>query len=212
VLVAAAVTLSDSGAAKLGLMVAALVFWIARRLPRPTLKLAAVAAVATVGLAPVLGGIADRLIPTSAHARLADNHSRDRVDNWLSFGAAVREQPLLGAGFGASPRMGEMTVATQVPAERRTLLAVGHPHNAALQVWTELGSVGAVLGLAVLLLVLRSQRDTPAKKLAQRLALFAAVAAVGLVGHGAWQGWWSAAIGAAIVWFRSTDRLSEESI
>jgi hypothetical protein len=34
------------------------------------------------------------------------------------------------------------------------------------------------------------------------LGLMAGVAAVSLVGHGAWQGWWPAAIGAAVVWFR----------
>jgi O-antigen ligase len=211
-LIVAAIAQSDSGAAKLGLMVAVLVFVIAYRWPRFTLKAAAVATIATVGFAPLLGVAADRLIPGSVHERMADSHSRDRVDIWMSFGEAVRVQPLLGAGFGVSPRMGEMPVAAQVPPERRTLLAVGHPHNAALQVWAELGVVGAVLALAALLLFLRSQQSAPVEKMAPRLALFAAVAAVALVGHGAWQGWWPAAIGAAIVWFRSADRVSEESI
>jgi hypothetical protein len=27
---------------------------------------------------------------------------------------------------------------------------------------------------------------------------------VSLVGHGAWQGWWPAAIGAALVWLRAS--------
>lgn len=206
------IALSESGAAQLGLAVVALAFGLARLLPRSTLNLAGVAAISAIGLAPVTGDIGDRLIPPSVHARLAESHSRERIDLWLSFGAAIREQPLLGIGFGMSPLMGELPVAARVPPERRTLLAIGHPHNAAMQVWAELGLVGAAIGLAILLLLLRSHRGMPTRKLAPRLSLFAAVAAVSLIGHGAWQGWWVAAIGAAIVLFRFTDRVSEETI
>jgi hypothetical protein len=37
------------------------------------------------------------------------------------------------------------------------------------------------------------------------MALLAAVVAISLIGHGAWQGWWPAAIGAAIVWLRAAE-------
>ena len=30
--------------------------------------------------------------------------------------------------------------------------------------------------------------------------------AVSLVGHGAWQGWWAASLGTAVVWFRVAAR------
>ena len=43
------------------------------------------------------------------------------------------------------------------------------------------------------------------------LALLGGVAAVSLVGHGAWQGWWAAAVGAAIVWFRSLPSGKDEA-
>jgi O-antigen ligase len=129
----------------------------------------------------------------------------------LSFGAAIRERPWIGSGFGVSPRLGDSAVAAQVAPERRMLLAVGHPHNAAVQIWTELGAVGAVLAVVVLLLTLRALGRFGPPNFAPMLALAAAIAAVSLVGHGAWQGWWPAAIGTAVVWFRFALRLEKEA-
>jgi len=161
---------------------------------------------AVFALAPVWGDIADRVLPAGLHARLEAAHSRDRVDIWQSFGAAIREQPIIGAGFGSSARFAQAPVAARVAPEYQPFLDIGHPHNAAIQVWAELGVVGAVLGLLVLLLGLRSLAIVGPDRLAPRLALFAAVAGVSLIGHGAWQGWWTAAIGAAVVWFRFGER------
>jgi O-antigen ligase len=211
ILILAAVVESESGAAKLAVVVCAVVFAAARLAPRATSAAVLAATVAAMALAPVLGQLGDRLIPPAVHAELAESHSRDRLDIWLSFGAAVREQPLLGAGFGVSARMADTPVASQVPTERRVLLGVGHPHNGALQIWAELGAVGAILAGTILVLLLRSFRTLPPERLAPRLALFCAAGVASLVGHGAWQGWWPAAIGAAVVWFPMIERLSEET-
>ena len=194
---------SDSGAAELGILVAALTATAAFIAPRLTLAGAVVAVILVFATAPWHGAIGNRLIPAQVHAELADSHSRDRIDIWTSFGSAIRAQPVLGGGFGVSPAMRDTPVAGQVPPAERTLLAVGHPHNAAVQVWAELGAVGALLAALILLLALRSLSRLPALALAPSLALMAAAAAVSIVGHGAWQGWWPAAIGAAIVWLRS---------
>ena len=100
--------------------------------------------------------------------------------------------------------MGETSVAAACRPSTARSLAVGHPHNAAIQIWAELGAVGAILAAGVARPRLAIDRGTcraPRFGAASR-ALLAAIAAVSLVGHGAWQGWWAAAIGAAIVWFR----------
>lgn len=194
---------SESGASGFGLAVAAAVFAASCLAPGLVRRAAMVGVVAVLVAAPFLGAIGDRLIPSSVHQGLSDSHSRDRIDIWMSFGAAIRQQPLLGGGFGVSPRMAETPVAAAVPAERRTLLGVGHPHNAAVQIWAELGVVGAALAAAVLVLTLLRLAGLPRRRLAAALSLLALVAAVSLVGHGAWQGWWAAAVGAAVAWFRS---------
>jgi O-antigen ligase len=98
--------------------------------------------------------------------------------------------------------MGEAPVAEQVAPDFATLLAVGHPHNAALQIWVELGVIGAFLGALVAALLLRGMAGLGRAELAAATALLAAGLADSLVGQGAWQGWWPAAIGAALVWFR----------
>jgi O-antigen ligase len=199
--VTGAILLSYSGAAKFGLAAGAAAFgatWLSRRLVLSVLSLALMAGFA---LAPIWGDAADRLLPASVHARFAKTHARERVDIWQSFGAAIREQPVLGAGFGASARFGQSPVAARVAPEYRPLLDIGHPHDAAVQVWAELGAIGAGLATLVGLLTLRGLADLPTNRLAARSGLFAAVLAVSSVGHGAWQGWWPAAIGAAMVWF-----------
>ncbi|MBF9232120.1 O-antigen ligase family protein [Microvirga alba] len=198
--VAAAMAHGESGASALGLTVACSVFVLAWFAPRAVAGLAMGAFIAAMVAGPFIGPISDRLIPSFVHERLAKDHSRERVDIWISFGAAIREQPILGTGFGVSPRMRDTTVAEKVPEADRTLLAVGHPHNVAIQIWTELGVVGAALALAIILLVVRAVRRQPRPIMSASFALMAAATAVGLVGHGAWQGWWAASLGAAITW------------
>lgn len=207
-LVVGAIGLSDSGAAVLGLIAGALAYGVARLRPRLAPVLLGAGLVIAFALAPVFGDMARTLLPPSLHQKLAQSHSRERVEIWRSFGAAIREEPVTGAGFGMSARFDQDPVAARVPSELRLQLEMGHPHNAAIQVWTELGGIGAVLAVVVLLLMLRALARLPVEEIPPRAALVAAVAAVSLVGHGAWQGWWPAAIGAAIVWLR----IAEEKV
>lgn len=199
-LVGLAVANSDSGSAVLGLLVAALACVVALLAPRLSILLAKIVIVAALAIAPVIGPLADRLIPNSVHQHMASNHSRDRVNIWLSFDAAIHEDPILGAGFGASARLGETSIAQRVPPERRVLLDVGHPHNAVLQIWVELGLIGALLAGAVCFLTLDAVARQSRVITALGLALMASAVAVAIIGHGAWQGWWVSALGASIVW------------
>jgi exopolysaccharide production protein ExoQ len=201
VVTAAAIVASDSGAATLGLLVGAAAYLVARWRRQAALAVAA-AGIAAVALAPVAGELVQGAMPPAAHEKLRGSSSQARVDIWRSFGAAVPQQPWLGAGFSPGPSFPQSAGARRVDPAFATLLVVGHPHNGALQIWTELGAVGAFLALAVLGLVLRLLATLPDKIFAPSLALVAAAVSVSLVGHGLWQGWWAAAIGAAIVCFR----------
>ena len=71
----------------------------------------------------------------------------------------------------------------------------------------ELGAAGAALAIVVVVLLLWRIARLPGEMPAVSLALLAAVTAVSLVGHGAWQAWWPAAIAAAIVWLRAAHEL-----
>jgi hypothetical protein len=196
---------SESGAAILGLAAGGVAYAVTRVSRRVALTLAAVGLVAAVLSAPVIGEIVDRALPPAMHDRLAGSHSVERIEIWKLFGAAVRHEPLVGLGFGASPRFPETRVAQRMRADNPNLPPAWHPHNAALQIWVELGAVGAVLGTLVMLLLDRRLAGLPPPRLAHGMALLAAVVAISLIGHGAWQGWWPAAIGAAIVWLRAAE-------
>lgn len=203
---------SESGAGKLGLIVLIAGWAVTLLLPRLALAATMLAFVATLALAPVIGQLADRAIPASLHAEMAQSHTRDRVDIWLSFGEAIRARPLLGSGFGSAAALQTHPVAAQVSEPRRLLLAVGHPHSAPVQIWVETGVVGALLlGFAGLAFLLRL-RGLPARDLAPRLAVFAAAFAMASVGHGAWQGWWIAVLSAAAVWFLAARDLSDREV
>ncbi|CAN7608006.1 O-antigen ligase family protein [Bosea sp. LjRoot90] len=192
---------SESEAAKLGAAVLVVCWAFSAIAPRIALALTALAFILTMALAPVLGLTVDRALPSAVLNRLDVLSARARIDIWHSFGEVARARPLAGAGFGASATMHEHPVAAAVSPGNRTLLGVGHPHDMPLQAWAETGAIGAgLLTLAGLLLLARLRR-LPAAELAPRLALFAAAFSIATVGHGAWQGWWIAGLGATILWF-----------
>jgi exopolysaccharide production protein ExoQ len=205
-LIAVTAGTSESGSAVLGIIAVVTAYCAARVLPRVTLAALALATVAALGTAPVIGDIAQRAIPAAVHGELTSSHSRDRVEIWRSFGAAIRAAPVVGSGFGSSPKLGSVSDKAEVPPELHVLLGAGHPHNAAIQIWAELGVVGALLAAMVLFLTLRELSRLPRGSYAAALAFVAGAASVALVGHGAWQGWWAASLGAAVIWFRVAAR------
>ncbi|MCG7392620.1 O-antigen ligase family protein [Microvirga sp. ACRRW] len=203
--------LSESDAAVLALAIVCLTFPIAWLAPRLTFVLAVLSFLAVVCISPLIGTISARLMTPEMHQMLATGHSKERVELWQSFGKVVERKPLLGTGFGVSPRMPETAVAKKVPKRYRRMLNIGHPHNAVLQIWVELGAVGAVLFLGIAFLILRAMWHLPHLIRSASLALLAGVVPVSLVGHGAWQGWWAASLGAAIIWMQAASRFQTET-
>lgn len=208
--VAALALRSESASARLGLAVCVLCWPAALLWPRLTRRGLGSAFVATMLLAPVLGVLAQTYTPSVLLKRLPPMTGQARIEIWESFGQAARARPFFGTGFDTSPTLDQHPVAALVAPERRQLLAVGHPHDMPLQAWVETGVVGAVLvTLAGLLLLVRLGR-LPACEAAPPLALAAACFAISVVGHGAWQGWWIAVIGASILWFPARDERQGE--
>ena len=123
---------------------------------------------------------------------------------WISGAASARPCASgRGAASGSADRApGRAGSRRGIDPDHATLLAVGHPHNAALQIWAELGVGRRLPGRP------RARADAavhagdgrPDRAVGHRA--HGGGGGRSLVGHGAWQGWWAAAIGAAIVWFR----------
>jgi O-antigen ligase len=72
-----------------------------------------------------------------------------------------------------------------------------HPHNNALQVWLELGAVGAVLAAALVALLMLAAGASPVAPAALGAAVAGAI--TGQLSFGAWQAWWIASVVLAAV-------------
>ncbi|TNC15384.1 O-antigen ligase family protein [Methylobacterium terricola] len=200
---------SVSGATVLGLATGALTFGVVRAVPaRAGIGFVGAALLGALVLAPVEGDLLARAMPDALHQRLAASSTRARVAIARSFGAAVAADPWRGAGYGTSARFQDVPVAARIEPDLRVMLAVGHPHNTFLQVWAELGVVGAGLAALVLVLTLRALGAWPGLARSTALALLAAAGVVAFVEHGAWQAWWTAGVGAAIAWLRTLARVT----
>ena len=103
-------------------------------------------------------------------------------------------RPLTACGRqrAASPTISILTGSSYTGVEKLPL----HPHNAVLQLWLELGAVGAVIGAAIAIVALL-HATSPAHGRGTRIGMTAATAAaltVAATAYGIWQGWWMSAL------------------
>jgi O-antigen ligase len=120
-----------------------------------------------------------------------------RLKIWRFVADAIADRPLTGWGLNASRELPGGNVEVGPGATRLPL----HPHNAFLQVWVELGAVGAALAAALGIIALRAvltlrlpaAADARGAR-ASALALIASGSLVAGVAFGIWQGWWMAAL------------------
>ncbi len=133
------------------------------------------------------------------------NSAVHRISIWQTTAKHIAERPILGHGFDTSRALyGPATKIRKyffpdIP-ERKWFNDAEpiplHPHNLALQIWLELGFVGALLFAVFLLWVIRAIQNQTGEAL-ERAALFGFFAAALLVAgisYGAWQTWWLTAL------------------
>jgi O-antigen ligase len=77
-----------------------------------------------------------------------------------------------------------------------------HPHDAFLQVWLELGAVGAAIVAGALLFALHNVGRWPAGVVRFTLPGYAAGMVVAGLAFGIWQSWWMATIAFSIAAYR----------
>ena len=133
-----------------------------------------------------------------------------RLYIWNFAAEHIARRPVLGWGLDASRRMpggDERVVAWRCDADGQpigahprvdgTLMPL-HPHNAILQLWLELGGIGALIGCATLGLILFRAFAAAAWRHRAAQAGFAAAwfggMSVALVSFGIWQEWFLSAL------------------
>jgi O-antigen ligase len=177
----AMVTLGVMGvsAPAMALAVGTAVFGLVVWLGRPAAIAGMVVAAAQTLAAPwLMRALAEDGLFHSLRARLPASWGA-RVDIWTFTSARMAEKPLIGWGLDAS-RM----FKGHIPL---------HPHDAALQLWFELGAVGGVLGALIWAFIFgRFARAAPDRRLyaATGCATAASALVIGAFSFSLWQEWW----------------------
>lgn len=159
---------------------------------RAALLLLSVAVAGGFVLAPFAAQL-PRTEEISRHLTLP-NSALHRTIIWRFAASHVPEHPLLGWGLDAArelPGNDGMEVLTPAhgPSFAQPVLPL-HPHNLFVQVWLELGAIGALLVGGLLLAVARSAARTSA----EAVAAMGAAVVISAASFGAWQSWWLAVV------------------
>ena len=113
-----------------------------------------------------------------------------RMEIWLYVSQKILAQPLLGYGLEAG-RFLPLDDMTQVYF---TDVHLHHPHNGVLQIWFEMGVLGALALATAWALLLRQASFLSEKDVPFVLAGLCCALIVGSVAHGVWQSWWVGAL------------------
>ena len=186
-------------AAVIGLLVAAATVLAPRVVPRLLGASIAAAILAMPLVVSTIPSLPVERLPFSALHRMVI---------WDFTAERITERPVLGWGMEASRTVpggrdmppGEILDRLRVtePAQRAAFAAPHvqvlplHPHNGALQVWLELGAIGALIAAALAWLLGAAAARAPSPPAAAGALASAAVTA--MLSFGAWQAWWLAAM------------------
>ncbi|MSO93446.1 MAG: O-antigen ligase family protein [Rhodospirillales bacterium] len=195
------VGLGDAEAPRVGLALGGVACLAALAFPRAMVW----AAGALVGLGVLAAPLLPKALPPTAElVREAPNLAPSvyhRIAIWQVAVKHVEQAPILGHGFDTARAL----YGKETKVERSFYDKEGvrrwvsqyepiplHPHNGILQIWLELGTVGALLGGAILLSVVRAIGRHGGRRLDRAMALgvFVAGLFIASVSFGIWQSWW----------------------
>lgn len=170
-------------------------------LPGVVARLAAVAIALAVAAAPLLPGALPDPLTEGAKMPFLSRSAQHRLVIWRTTVDHIAKRPVLGIGFNGSRALyGKedkvlLKFAIDDPSRSWSNLFEPiplHPHNGILQVWLELGGVGAALLAAILMALLRLVATVRAERIewAAGLGMLAAGLSIFSLSFGAWQSWW----------------------
>jgi hypothetical protein len=127
--------------------------------------------------------------------------ARERIVIWGYTSSQIGNAPLLGAGVSTTRALNfrDDERAPRAPGSPFRLTTGWHTHNAYLQVWYETGAVGALLLLAIGLLVIRILGSTSAYLQPYLFATFVGCMLMAGSSFSLWAPWFMASLGLAAV-------------
>jgi exopolysaccharide production protein ExoQ len=192
-----AIGLSRDLAAKMSLAIGLPLFALALWRARAVAFVVTLAVVAAILAAP----LAARLLPPpeqSIHWTWLPRSAHHRLTIWRFAGGHIVERPWAGWGLEASRQLGggvhlKLVDPAGQPVDEELMPL--HPHDAPLQLWLELGGIGAVLLAAFVGLVgLRLAATAAGLSGAAAVVGLAVAFLVSSVSYGFWQSWWQSSL------------------
>jgi len=209
-----AIFLSQSESAKLAMAVIATTAAFSAVL-RPQFLLFCVGfgVLASHVLAPVIALGLYRAITPDAVASLLSAFTQEayhftRLEIWWAYAKQIIGAPILGYGLQGSYWASETYSGDNITVLRG--LSSTHPHNASIQIWYELGLIGVILSVALMVLMLRHMLRLPGHTMRITAILISGVWSIAFVSHGAWQAWWWALIGIVCLILLAAGRVGEK--
>jgi O-antigen ligase len=193
------------GAAKLAVAVGAVVALLGFYRARATVALVGAATIVLLAGGPIAAGLMPSVEKVPLGSLPIPNSAHHRLIIWKFTADRIAEKPIAGWGYDSSRAIPGSTALLNTASPALPL----HPHNGLLQWWLELGVVGAALGGAFLIALLRAiGRMGGATERAAALGLYAGAMTVVNLSFGIWQGWWVATLllSAAVLRAVSTER------
>jgi O-antigen ligase len=196
---AAAVLLATSETAKLALLAGLLALLIARLSTRLVQYAASLAwAILCLAMVPLVFIARHLELQNADWLQLS---AKLRITIWNEIALRVADAPILGVGadmtYYIRPHMREAPAA----ATSWTGFPITHPHNIFLQVWYELGAVGALLFTIFGILALNAIAKLDASQRPYGFAMAAALAVQISFSYNLWQIWFMCLFGFAAAMF-----------
>jgi O-antigen ligase len=200
---AAVIVALPGDTAKIAAVLGVLVALAATYAPRLVPRLVGGGVAALILAMPLLVAAVPRLpverLPTSAlHRMLIWDFTEARIDERPILGWGMEASREIPDGRGNPPAAILDRLRVTDPARRawfaepHVQILPLHPHNGALQVWLELGAIGAAIAAALAWLLGAAATRAPSPAAAAGALASAAVTA--MLSFGAWQAWWVAAM------------------
>lgn len=209
-ILSAVIMFVGSDAAVLGLMLGVPVFLFARWRPRVAGPFLGVALTGLILAAPWIPSLFPDPRVSMTVIEYLPNSGVHRIAIWQTTAVHIFERPWLGHGFDTSRILYPQSSAVDVRFAKPTIgMSEGfsaepiplHPHNMILQIWLELGVIGAFATLTTLLSILVGLARVPLEnnERAAGYGFFVTALAIAAVAYGAWQAWWLSALGLSAV-------------
>jgi len=211
----ALILMTHADAVKLSFAVGVLAFIAALTWPRWIPRMICVAITIGVLTAPFIPGLLPNPLVSNKNLEWFSPSSAHRILIWKNTVGHIKQKPLLGSGLDATrglysakdrikynfPSSLSNGVAYQVKYEPIPL----HSHNAVLQVWLELGAIGALIGIGVLISILHAIDRGLSLRIyrATSIGMFSTALTLACISFGIWQSWWLSAILLSIAYFIS---------